>query len=281
MEKTIDYNQKVREITKSIYNSMKNYTKETYGGFYTRFIDSIFLRSLNKTNEISAQLYNILNISEQDIYASIAISTMFQYQMFIDYYKKLNLEEKIEKISTLETQELEILRNSTTPETIVECAKKLDSDMPYNMLQTMFQFSSLSVFEKILQIKALSDIDVDKLTSISPFFIIEKNKYDISISLSFIKDRINKLNNGALKDDTDRTYNETINFIFDLNKIRKEETISLLDEIIVESSDTEIKQTKDEEESIQCSYGYVSKDKLKSILINMTKINDIPVKEKK
>lgn len=278
MDKIIDYNKKIREVGKLIYDIEIDYLSTVYGyvNKYEFLSKNAFLKIACSADE---KLIDLLQIKEfAELYA---ILTMVKYQLYIDYYKKLNLKESLGVISEKEADHLEKLRNNSSFEKVIELTKDNESEIPYKMVDAFFDFSKTSIYEKVLQIKALNDDDIKTLTNINPFFLIEKNKYDIDISLSFIKDRINKLNGGIFKENQDRTYDETVNFIFDLNQVRKEEATSLLDEIMVESGDIDMKPDFDSCEDIKCSYGYISKDKLKSLLMGITKTDDVPVKKKK
>lgn len=283
MEKTVDNNKYIRDLTKYIYSYLGNYIDSTYHISDDYSKKNIFLSSLtlNSYESRRRQLSKIFNIEEESIIKTSAIITMIQYQLYIDYYKKLNLDKKLKRnFQELSEITFEKLNNSNTPKEIVGFVSLLDTHIPYCMLDTMLEYDKTSVYEKILQVKALDSEQVQKLVSINPFFETEVNKYDIDISLSFIKDRINRLNTGTFSDNKDRVYNETADFIYNLSKIRKKEAACLLDEIIMESENIKLSSNSNDKD-MKCSYGYISKNELKSLLVTMTKQENIPVKEKK
>ena len=282
MKKT-DYNKYIRDLTKNMFLLISNYIDSTYHISDDYIKKNIFLNSLTSYSYEGGgrQLSNIFNIPEESIIKTGTIIVMINYQLYIDYYKKLNLDNKLKRdYQELSEITFEKLNNSNTPEEITNLIALLDTHIPYCMLNTMLKYDKTSVYEKILQVKALDSEQVKKLVSINPFFETEVDKYDIDISLAFIKDRINRLNAGTFSDNKDRVYNETVDFIYNLSKIRKNEAASLLDEIIIESEDIKLSSNSNGK-NMKCSYGYISKSKLKSLLIGMTKEEDISVKKKK
>lgn len=263
-----DYNNYIRYLTKTNYKFISNIYNT---GDDTRK-KQIFLKSLC-TNEFEKQrLKQYFNMSEEAIIKSSAITTMIKYQLYIDYYKKLNLDKRLDRISELDKYALERLHSTNAPQEISDLTTKLDSNIQYSMLDTTLEYSSISVYEKILQVKALSGEDIEKLTSISPFFKSEKDKYDIDITIPFIADRIKKLN-------SDITYTETVDFIFDLYRVKEKEAVVFLDDLKIEYGNCEVRNQAVNSNDIVSSYGYVSKEELKVLLTKMKKDYDDKAKE--
>lgn len=281
MEQIKDYNEYLREVIKGLHKRMTDHAAYVHNIKDKYVQDALFLDSM-QTNEYEEQLISQFFHTPQEVIMQTNIAvTMIKYQLFIEYYKLLNLSDKLGDISVIGKNDLERLHSTDTPQKIIELTSELDTHIPFNMLNATLKYKSLSVYEKILQIKALSIEDEEKLTSINPFFGTEKNKYDIDVSLGFIKNRINMLNSGSFKDNNERTYNETVEFIYNLGKLRKKESECLLDEIIIESDNIKTTTIPENDDDMKCSYGYISKKELKTSLMNMTKKDSNPVKEKK
>ena len=281
MEKIVDYNKKIRETTSDIYRLVSKEVSRISRRNDEARNKYEFLSSLIDYDEESKMIFDILQIPERSLIHTAIVNGIIKYQMYIDYYKKLNLKEKLGNIDLSEKIDLEILRASETPEEIAGLANDFSCGMPIDMFDTMLEYDKTSVFEKILLIKALDYEDISKISSISPFFEVEMTKYNIDINLDFIKDRINRLNTNVFSNNTERTYTEVVDFIGNLMKINPVETKELLDEVVIESDDATYPQESKSATDMKCSYGYVSKNKLKEMLKDMTKENNINIKEKK
>ena len=131
---------------------------------------------------------------------------MFRYQMYVDYYMNLNLKQKLDILTDDENTDFSKLISATMVSEIFNLSSDINSSVANNMLNTVLGFSNLSVYNKILQVKALSMEDRKKLSEVDPFIIDDFVNYDIEVTSDFIIDRMSKLNNGIYKDNNEKTY---------------------------------------------------------------------------
>lgn len=267
MEK--DYTKEIRKIIEIIYNKLSITLKERNYDFDNDLLYSMVIDTLNLSERIYINRDNSY-IDQISYVMTLATVTMIRNQMYIDYYKKLNLLLKIGEIDIKQKRDLEILKYYSEPLERCDLSRTMFSSISKNMVETIINYKEQSVFEKILQVKALSKEDIDILSNNNPFFEQERKKYDVDVNSSFIKDRINRLNNGKYKDNNKQTYEEITNFIFKLYKVKSEDIISFVDEICIEYADL-ILDCENDFDIINSNYGNISKNNLNKILKEMTK----------
>lgn len=246
-----NFNKKVRDYIKEIYYKYESCLCKKYNPILIHNnMNVLFLKLLNDS-EIAYSGNNLV----KKFVCTRSIISMFRYQMYVDYYMNLNLKQKLDILTDDENTDFSKLISATTVSEIFNLSSDINSSVANNMLNTVLGFSNLSVYNKILQVKALSMEDRKKLSEVDPFIIDDFVNYDIEVTSDFIIDRMSKLNNGIYKDNNEKTYEETAAFIDSLLKLDKsDKNINMLNELVIKS-DTKLDVTSD-----------VSKDEIKIIL---------------
>lgn len=273
MEK--DYSQETRETITHIYDTISKYVDFRYGILDTDKRKYIILSTLNSSEEVA---YQMIHTSYQYVCLASTIA-MIRNQMFIDTYKRLNLNEKLGSISKESKSHLETLRSNIDYQKRWEISKNVYSSIASIMLESVFNYKKTSVFEKILQVKALETKDVDELSKNSPFFEQEYNKYNIPMTKEFLVDRIVRLNNGIYKENNEKSLDEVVNFIFDLYRVNKQEGEPLVDSILLEKTELSLEQ-ENSGDFIETKYKKVYKQDIKSMLKQMISSDGFKEKHK-
>lgn len=267
MEK--DYSKETRKIVQIISNKLLLTLKERSYDVDSDLLYSMIIDTLNLSEKIYLQRGNSY-IDQISYVMTMSVITTIRNQMYIDYYKKLSLLLKTGEIDIKQKRDLEILKYYSDPLERCDLSRTMFSSISKNMVKTIIDYKDQSVFEKILQVKALSKEDIDILSNNSPFFEQERKKYDVDVNSSFIKDRIIRLNNSKYKNNNEQTYEEITDFIFKLFKVKSEDIIDFVDEICLEYKDL-ILDFENDFDIVNSKYGNISKKNLNKILKDMTK----------
>lgn len=267
-----NYTKRIREILHYIYTTTRNYASSEYAITDEEYIKKSVLLSLSFSE---TQLFQ----NDIDYVVTLGIITMIRYQMYNDLYKHVNLKEKLGTANYKEKFFLDELRNHMSLTGRLEVSRDDNSTLAIDMLTETLDYNKKSVYDKILEIKALSKNDIKQLSENNPYFIEEIEKYDISITKEFIIDRINRLNSSVFKNNNEQTYKETADFILNLSKITdKEDTV--LDDLVIEYSDSFLNENLDEEYTLITCGKKIYKSNLINVLKNITEKDSVKVKEK-
>lgn len=194
---------------------MKKGAVETYGKILRRYV--LFQNELNKMSNPTMSKYRGRNdfdeinsfntlrglgrislgqekltsfgYSPVDSDLAIAISTMVIMELFVDMYKILNLREKLDIINDIDANLLIKMRETKDFEKIVFLL--LDEANGPIILQAL-NFSEISIYDKVLQMKALDSKDVSLLMELFPLFESEYNAYNIEVNEDFMAREIKK-----------------------------------------------------------------------------------------
>lgn len=270
-----DYTKEIRNCISYMYSTMVKYSSSVYGITNEEQLKRSLLASLNQSEVGLFQR----QIDPYSYPAVLGIITMIRNQMFIDSYKSLNLKEKLGTLAHEDKFDLQMFRNNMEPFKRLELSRCIYTTMAVDMLNEILNYKNLSVYEKILQVKALSQDDIKILSENSPFFEEDIKKYDVPIKKEFIIDRINRLNASKFKDDNEKTYEETADFIFKLAKIT-EPNESVLNSLVMEYPDSILKECTDSEFIFHNVGGKIYKSNLKDVLKEITKKEPNKIKEK-
>lgn len=139
-----------------------------------------------------------------------------------------------------------------------------------SMVSSLKKFPDLSAYEKVLQTKCLSEKENIYLMGKNPFYEYEKNKYDIDITLDFIRKHIGiwqkKFN------DEEKSYDGAVDFIYKLNIIRTEEAknlLMLICEFLSVNYDEKLLLSKSQLKELLKKYYLKSNEELKSKKLSM------------
>lgn len=146
------------------------------------------------------------------------MTMMCLLSLFVDMYKILNLREKLDIINDIDAKLLDKMRNASKIDEIY--AILLDAANVPLMTQAL-GFSDLSIYDKILQIKALDDKDLEILKDIFPVFDSlsedkeyqgEYTAYNIEVDEAFMIRQMKK-RTGPWKDNPEKCYEDAANFL--------------------------------------------------------------------
>lgn len=277
-----DYTKEIRKIVISLYERLLSRYRGNFSNIDMDTLYSSVLESLN-VSEKPSWIHGYFNpfFSDKSFALVLGTISLVRNQMYIDYYKKLNLKSKLGTINSKEEEYFNVLKNNSESSLRNNLSKDIYSDLSKEMLKAIIEYKNLSVFEKILEIKALSVDDINLLNDNILFFEEDIERYNIDITLEFIKDRINKLNNGSFKDNNERTYNEVVDFIFNLYKIHNNDEFekNFIEDLVIECEEEDIFKDSDDD-FINTTFGKVYKNNLKNMLKSITKNDTNKVKQK-
>lgn len=143
------------------------------------------------------------NLSKNDKYEIVLTQGFTEAVMLIDLYIKLN-----KKICLgIASKKDEKLINR-----IIECFSKqeenkyqslfIDPSAQTELVSASLEFIDSPAFEKVLGFKCLDEDDISILSSITPFFQEEKEKYGIEINKDFLIRQINRWKKVATEDES-------------------------------------------------------------------------------
>ena len=285
-----NYTKEIRKTLEYIYTTMSEYISNRYGIYDEERIKQSVLLALNLSEEKTIQ-------SDIQYVGMLSIITMIRNQMFTDLYKSMNLKKIYEQILKLlnitedellyiggnenykEKFYLDELKSHMEVDKRLKLSKNIYSAMSMDMLNEILDFKKKSVYEKILQAKALSEDDIKLLSDNNPYFEEEIKSYDVPITKEFIIDRINRLNASKFKDDNEKTYEETADFIFRLAKMT-EPGESVLNQLVMEYPNSILKECTDNEFIFLNVGGKIYKSNLKNVLKEITKKEPNKIKKK-
>ena len=249
IRKTLDHLLKVIDMQlNEIFESLK-YFNTNKDLRYESCIET--LQGSTEINQITEmfKLYGLITDEEQKRLE--IIKQLIYIQAYTDFYVMNRLLNKIEK----EDSELQKITYETIEKHFFN-----EPTIYVVMLKCMEEFKNLSAYNKILAMKNLTSKEDEMLKSINPFYEYEKNIYDIEITKELIMRQIDKWKK---KFDLDKSLDETINFIFNVNKLNSSNIKKLFEELNLE----EISDYTNEEESILFNNTYITKEILKTRLI--------------
>ncbi|MBO5182872.1 MAG: hypothetical protein J6B64_00505 [Bacilli bacterium] len=215
-------NQEIRDYSKEIRNlanylvdySLDSYNVKNNMGYRVKVLAKII--QLYGSEFI---VHPLINIFKTDDYVRgfKYVTTLIKMQAYTDYcrYQKY--------IFVLTNKEVNILPYECFEENIQ------DGYIEDSMLGSLLKFNSLSGYEKILYTKSLSMNEHNYLKSLNPFYEIEKDKYDIDITLELIERHIEKWQKSF--EDKEKSYKAAANFLYNLNKINDNDARKILTEI--------------------------------------------------
>ena len=267
-----NYTKEIRKTLEYIYTTMSEYISNRYGIYDEERIKQSVLLALNLSEEKTIQ-------SDIQYVGMLSIITMIRNQMFTDLYKSMNLKAKLGIANYKEKFYLDELKSNMELDKRLKLSKNIYSAMSMDMLNEILDFKKKSVYEKILQAKALSEDDIKLLSDNNPYFEEEIKSYDVPITKEFIIDRINRLNASKFKDDNEKTYEETADFIFRLAKMT-EPGESVLNQLVMEYPNSILKECTDNEFIFLNVGGKIYKSNLKNVLKEITKKEPNKIKKK-
>lgn len=272
MEK--NYTKEIRKVVSKLYKWLMIKYNDIYGNINENILYTSVLESLN----ISEQYGMLYMFRDAGCLMTLGVVTLVRSQIYIDYYKKLNLKQKLGRISPSEQEEFKLLKENSEPSLRINLSRNACNSLSYNMLNACLTQEKTSVFDKILEVKALSKEDIRTLGNNMLFFDEDFQRYNFDISIDFIINKVKKLNLGRYKEDNEKCYDEVTDFIFNVYKVNKEEGEKIFDELFFE--DSEVFLEKDNSKDfIDTSYGRVYKNNIKNII--RKKVKEESTKEKK
>ncbi len=255
-----------KELRKFIQNLSSNTKKILINIKNISCLDSDEISYISIINSIKV-VESIFEYSNTDYKLRITKikNTFIILQLYTDLYKKLKYKEKFSKLDIEDISLLAEISQLSTYDQIINIFD--DKYVINNSFNATLTFNSLPVYEKILQIKSLSEEDCKKLGELNPIFNNEKQNYDININTDFIIRQIG-LWQKKFNDNLEKSYDGTVDFIFNLYKVRKEEAVKLVD-LILKDLNIDIKgfnNINPSSETIEFQNYKLTKDELKSIL---------------
>ncbi len=219
----------------------------------------IFLNSLNYIDTYSyLKKIQLIGIGERSYRFARLISTMIRTQMYTDYYRN----EKY--LSLLSNKKLNVISYEEF------LNNGINNHFENSMVSSLERFPDLSGYEKVLQTKSLNEQENIYLIKNNPFYEYEKNKYDIEITLDFIKKHIGIWQ--KCFNDEEKSYDGAADFIYKLNIIRTQEAKNLLMQICEFLSvkyDEKILLSKSQLKELLKKYYLRSNEELKSKKLSM------------
>lgn len=202
----------------------------------------------------------IKEIQQGKLGGTIILIALSLGQIYTDTYQYLNSLAILSELSKEENELWVDLKRSQSMEDILDLLKQylksyLNSGNTRKKIDILYEailsYQDLSAYDKVSQMIALDKNDIEKLASINPFFMEEKEKYLLdNITKDFLLKQIGNWQR-AFPDDSKISYEETANFLLKLHMIDKREDIdSLIYEIIKEYQDEEWDEEKLEEQLI-------------------------------
>lgn len=137
------------------------------------------------------------------------LSTIVVMELFVDVYKVLNLREKLHIINAFDETLLKKMRETKDFDKIVSFL--FDESNGLNILYAL-NFSELSVYDKVLQTKALDDDDIALLTEMFPLFQGEYDAYNVLVDENFMAREITKWP-AQFNGDVDKAYADAAAFL--------------------------------------------------------------------
>lgn len=256
-----NYSKLIREVTSKFLNKIDEYLSYTNSNYnkYEIFLSALKLDDFPLLKKMLKEFGLLTDYKERLIEV---LKTCIYIQSYTDFYiigRYQNLiEENDDEFGKIEYKIIEEFFNNVGLYII--------------MLDSMREFNNMSAYKKIILMKSMNEEDNKKLKNINPFYEYEKNKYDIEINKELILSQMSKWEKSF---GFDRSLEETINFIFELNYLNPSNIIKLFSEFNIEKYKSEFIKN---EETIFFNDIYINKDILKEVLI---KEYDIKKKVKK
>lgn len=200
-----NFSKEIRDTYKKVFDLTKRFAviirtnaveDEEYISYVVSEIISVFVVPIiNKAENLNRNNVMFLSILKQ---------------MYTDLYKRLNYLEKIDLIEESEKEILNTLKSINSVEELLEFSNNQKNS--YLLSHAIMRFNDLSVYDKVLEIKALSKEDVDVLIEFNPFFEIEYNSLNVKIDENFIARQIKKWQR-IFKNDISKSYRDASFFI--------------------------------------------------------------------
>ncbi|MCX4364835.1 MAG: hypothetical protein OSJ70_03585 [Bacilli bacterium] len=130
-------------------------------------------------------------------------------EMYVDMYRVLNLREKLDIINDLDAHILEELRKCKSIEDI---RKIFSHESLSSLMVEALNFSDLSVYDKVLQTKALDEEDIAKLKEMFPLFEGEYDSYNVEVNEAFMIREMQKWKD-IWPNDPEKSYEDAANFL--------------------------------------------------------------------
>lgn len=129
--------------------------------------------------------------------------------VFVNAYRILNLREKMDIINALDEALLAEMRAVKDLNDIIRVLKR---DANISLIAEAVRFSDLSIYDKVLQMKALEESDVDFLMGIFPLFEDEYNHYNVEVNEAFMARQIKKWP-AQFNGDVEKAYEDAARFL--------------------------------------------------------------------
>lgn len=232
---------KLEDISHLLYHfNMDNELK------YEVLIQSL---QLNDSEYMTTTLKNYGLLSEQSQRETDFLKRTIYIQSYSDFYLMNRFYKKIEK------NDPEFAK--ITYEMIEHYFQ--NKSIYVRMLKSMFEFKSLSAYDKVILIKSLTEEENEMLKSINPFYEYEKKLYNIEITKEIILRQMSKWENSF---GLEVSLEETKKFIFKLYSLDPSNINKLFEELNLE----EIPNPQNEEEGIMFNGTFITKEMLESKL---------------
>ncbi|MDE6141921.1 MAG: hypothetical protein K2G03_04900 [Bacilli bacterium] len=162
----------------------------------------------------AAALYDKVNLESMDEVSmeerkNKLMSVWAILEVYVDMYKILNLREKLGVINDIDAHLLEILRECMSVDDVV---KTIMHEALAPLMREAINFSGISIYDKVLQTKALDDEDIAKLKSMFPLFEGEYEAYNVVVDEAFMIRQMSK-RTGPWKDNVEKCYDDAANFL--------------------------------------------------------------------
>lgn len=147
-----------------------------------------------------------ISVYQRSIYVH---SSMVVLQIFVDTYKILNLREKMDIINALDEALLKKMRECKDISDIISV---LRNETNISLIAEAARFSDEPVYDKVLQMKALEESDVEFLMGLFPIFEEEYNNYNVEVNEAFMARQIRKWP-GQFNGDVEKAYEDAAHFL--------------------------------------------------------------------
>lgn len=273
-----NYSKVTRDIMYNMLEQIKNFIKSVYDKAsisvnedtvtYHACCDLMDVLKFNQTQDVYDILSNMGQRGNYNFKISQVLIPLIIVQLYTDLYRRLIYKYKLVGGEELFPNISNLLKERSSISYAQVLMMFNNSSLSRLAILSSIEFMHLSTFDKILQIKSLSDVDCSKLKNINPLFENEKEIYDIVIDIDFIIKQITKLKNG-FKDDLEKGYDESVEFLFKLYKIRPNELKKLVLELVKYNEENDLKNLKMNsvnEETINIEGIILTKNELKKLI---------------
>lgn len=251
---------------------------------YSKLIRAFFRTQVNINNEFQEKAFPTLTKQEIEVnvsdnlcqyIATMAVTNPNTYelkrhvlyasflavQLFSDLYRNAVYYQKCCENNVLVNIVNELLSSISDVSDMEGIARVLNDTKAGRLAYlASLEFDNLSVYNKVLRIKALTIEDVEYLKKLNPFFEEEYDTYNVEVNSEFFIRQIGKWQK-IFKDDIDKSYTDAVNFLLDYRKLDSDTAYNLISSIVNDYGNNEYSDEKDRLKAALVNFYSNSKDK--------------------